>query len=60
MTYMEGRDEHSHVVTRNTEVTLDGRQVKPEDLKKGYWVKVTTGPDKRQATKIEANAQRNN
>jgi hypothetical protein len=58
MTDLEGKNEHSHAVSRNTIITCDGKECRLEDLKKGFIVKVTTTPDEREATKIEARSQR--
>jgi hypothetical protein len=54
MTDADGKNEHSHTVTAATEIFLDGKDAKLEDLKKGYSVIVTTSPDMKEATKIDA------
>ncbi len=38
----DGKNEHSHTIAATTKVTLDGKEAKLEDLKKGDAVKVTT------------------
>src|SRR5947209_4033320 len=53
MTGKDSKDEHSHDVGADAHVTLDGKDAKLSDLKKGDHVKVTLGADKK-ATKIEA------
>jgi len=52
---MTGKDgtEHTHNVGATTEITLDGKEVKLTELKKGDKIKVTMGAD-RKVTKIEA------
>jgi len=42
MTDKEGKNEHSHTVATTTKVTLDGKDAKLIDLKKGDAVKVST------------------
>jgi hypothetical protein len=53
MTATGSKDEHSHAVAADAQITLNGKEVKLTDLKKGDKVKVTLGSDKK-ATKIEA------
>lgn len=38
----EGKNEHTHMIGADAKVTLDGKQAKLTDLKKGQKVKVTT------------------
>jgi len=57
MTDMNGKNEHSHNVSRYTLITLDGEKAKLDDLKKGYTVKVTTSIDEKDVIKIEAKAK---
>ncbi len=38
----DGKNEHSHAVAGNTNITLDGKECKLEDLKPGMGVRVTT------------------
>lgn len=56
MTDKDGKNEHTHQVARDAQITCDGKQCRLEDLKKGFAIKVTT--EKRgnleMATKIEA------
>ncbi|MCI0361258.1 MAG: hypothetical protein L0211_22480 [Planctomycetaceae bacterium] len=42
MTDKDGKNEHSHTVAATTKVTLDGKDARLVDLKKGDAVKVTT------------------
>ncbi len=53
MTAAGSKDEHSHDVGADAHITLDGKDAKLSDLKKGDHVKVSTGADKK-VTKIEA------
>jgi hypothetical protein len=57
MTDMDGKNEHSHNVTRTTLITLDGKTAKLDELKKGFQVKVTTSFDEKMAVKIEAKSK---
>lgn len=41
MTDKEGKNEHTHMLTAATKVTVDGKAATPTDLKKGDAVKVT-------------------
>jgi uncharacterized protein (TIGR03000 family) len=51
----EGTNKHTHAITRDTKITLDGKDSKPENLKPGMEVRVTTKEgDKETATRIEA------
>jgi formylmethanofuran dehydrogenase subunit D len=47
MTDKEGKNEHTHTVPATTKVTLDGKDAKLTDLKKGDSVKVTVDPEGR-------------
>jgi len=53
MTATGSKDEHSHPVAADAHITLNGKEAKLTDLKKGDKIKVTLGSDKK-ATKIEA------
>lgn len=47
--------EHSHVLAKDSKVTLDGKDCKPADLKAGTKIRVTTNStDTKAATHIEA------
>jgi len=53
MTSKEG-SEHSHTLTANAELTLDGKACKAADLKAGTRIRVTTqGADKSVANRVE-------
>jgi hypothetical protein len=57
MTAAKGaREEHTHVVAMDAKITLDGKEAKLEDLKKGDQITVTqeTKGDKKMVTKIVA------
>ena len=58
MTDKDGLNKHSHKVVPATEITLDGRKARLDELKNGFWVKVTTTADMREATKIDAKTKR--
>lgn len=58
MTDKDGQNQHTHMVVPATEITLDGRKARLDELKSGSWVKVTTTPDLREATKIEGKSKR--
>jgi len=45
MTDQAGKNEHTHMVAAATKVTLDGKDAKLIDLKKGDSVKVTMDPE---------------
>jgi CMP-2-keto-3-deoxyoctulosonic acid synthetase len=45
MTDKEGKNEHTHMVAAAIKVTLDGKDAKLIDLKKGDAVKVTVDPE---------------
>jgi hypothetical protein len=45
MTDKEGKNEHTHMVAAATKVTLDGKDAKLADLKRGDGVKVTMDPE---------------
>jgi uncharacterized protein (TIGR03000 family) len=50
-----GQNEHAHTITRDTKITLDGKDSKLEDLKPGMEIRVTTKEgDKAIASRIEA------
>ena len=49
----DGKDEHTHEIGADAKITLNGKEAKLADLKKGDKVKVTMGDDKK-VTKIEA------
>jgi len=54
---MVGKDgkEHSHDLTADAKVCLDGKSIKIENLKQGMWIRVTIKDDlKNVATRIEA------
>jgi hypothetical protein len=53
MTDKDGK-EHSHDVGADARVTIDGKDGKLTDLRKGDKIKVTMGEDKKKVTKIEA------
>ena len=53
MTGKDAKDEHTHEVGADAKVTLNGKEAKLADLKKGDKVSVTTGADKK-VTKVEA------
>jgi len=54
MTNKDGK-EHSHTLTADTKVSLDGKVCKSEDLKAGMKIRVTTkANDAKIATRIEA------
>jgi len=52
MTDKDGK-EHSHDIAATTPITLDGKEAKLADLRKGDKVRVSMGADKK-VTKIEA------
>jgi hypothetical protein len=54
MTDKDGTNKHTHKVPASAIIKCDGKECKLEDLKEGYFVKVTTGEDERTAKKIEA------
>ena len=56
MTDKDGKNEHSHFVAKDVEVTVDGKGSKFEDLKLGQTIKVTTKKrdDKVLVVEIEA------
>ncbi|HEX3151087.1 MAG TPA: hypothetical protein VHR66_23610 [Gemmataceae bacterium] len=53
MSGKDGKDEHTHEVGADAKVTLNGKEAKLADLKKGDKIKVTMGDDKK-VTKVEA------
>ena len=48
------KKEHSHDVAADTKITLNGKDAKLSDLKKGDKIKVTMGDDKKKVAKVEA------
>ena len=54
MTDSKDKKEHSHEIGANTKITLNGKEAKLSDLRKGDKIKVTTGDDKKKVEKIEA------
>lgn len=56
MTYKDDEKKHTHDVTKDAKITLDGKAGKLEDLKAGFHVKVTMD-DKHAVTKIEAHSK---
>jgi hypothetical protein len=56
MTDKDGKNPHTHAVPADAKITLDGKEVKLEDLKAGSPVKVTTEKkgEKISVVKIEA------
>jgi hypothetical protein len=58
MTDKEGKNEMSHNVGAECVITLDGKEVKLDDLKAGFTVKVTTKKgEKNVAIKIDATSK---
>jgi hypothetical protein len=58
MTDKSGK-EHSHNLTQDTKLLIDGKPAKPRDFKEGMRIKVTTlRDDKTQATRVEAKTSR--
>jgi len=53
MSGKDGKDEHTHEIGADAKVTLNGKEAKLADLKKGDKIKVTMGDDKKVA-KVEA------
>jgi hypothetical protein len=53
MTDKDGKNEHSHAIASTVKITLDGKDAKLTDLKKGDVIKVTTGASKA-VTKVDA------
>ncbi|MEQ9409811.1 MAG: hypothetical protein RIK87_18895 [Fuerstiella sp.] len=54
MTGKDGKPEHSHAVSKNTQVTCDGKECKATDLKVSMKIRVTTEPKGGAALIIEA------
>jgi uncharacterized protein (TIGR03000 family) len=57
MTNKDGSNRHTHDVSADAKITSDGKEVKLDELKEGYFVKVTTNTDdndKSTVTRIEA------
>jgi hypothetical protein len=58
MTDKDGKNEMTHTVGADAVITLDGKEVKLDDLKAGFAVKVTTKKgEKNVAIKIEATSK---
>jgi hypothetical protein len=55
----DGKNQHTHAVAADAKITIDGKEGKLEDLKKGTHIKVTTtkSGEKTTATKIEASTK---
>jgi hypothetical protein len=53
MTDKDGKNEQSHAIAATVKITLDGKDAKLTDLKKGDYIKVTTG-DTKAVTKVAA------
>lgn len=53
MSGKDGKDEHTHEIGADAKITLNGKDAKLADLKKGDKIKVTMGDDKK-VTKVEA------
>jgi hypothetical protein len=53
----EGKTEHTHTVARDARITCDGKECKLEDLKKGTFIRVTTGPDNKMVVRIDASTK---
>ena len=45
MTDKDGKNQHTHMVATTTKITLNGKEAKLTDLKKGDAVKVTADPE---------------
>ena len=45
MTDKDGKNQHTHLVATTTKITLNGKEAKLTDLKKGDAVKVTADPE---------------
>lgn len=56
MTDIHGKNEHSHMVPKDAEITCDGRACKLDDLTKDCWVTITRVKkgDEMVVTKVEA------
>ena len=51
----DGKDEHTHTLAPDAQITLDGKEAKLTDLKKDLFVRVTTKEgDKNTALRVEA------
>ena len=57
MTNLDGTNRHTMRVPSTATITCDGKESKLEDLKEGYFIKVTTGTDERTVKKIEAKSK---
>jgi len=53
MTEKDSKEEHSHDIGATATITLNGKEAKLTELRKGDKIKVTMGADKK-VTKIEA------
>jgi hypothetical protein len=59
MTDKNGANKHTHKVPPAAKITCDGKECKLDDLKEGFFVKVTTKNDVNQTvTKIEAKKEK--
>ena len=59
MTDKNGANKHTHKVPADAKITCDGKECKLDDLKEGFFVKVTTKNDVNQTvTKIEAKKEK--
>jgi len=55
MTDKAGGNRHTHNVPATAKITCDGKDCKLDDLREGFWVKVSTKNDvNRTVTKVEA------
>ncbi len=51
----DGKDEHTHTLAPDAQITLDGKEAKLTDLRKDLFVRVTTKEgDKNTALRVEA------
>jgi hypothetical protein len=58
MTDKDGKNQHTHNVPATAQITCDGKECKLEDLKEGFFVRVTRAGDAAQTvTKIEARSK---
>ena len=56
MTFKGDAKKHTHDVSKNATITVDGKAAKLEDLKAGFHIKVTMD-DKHAVTKIDAHSK---
>jgi hypothetical protein len=54
MTDKDGSNKHTHKIPLTATITCDGKDCKLEDLKEGFFVKVTTGQDETTVVRVEA------